>query len=156
MEILTKEDLELYELVRQFSQPCTVYRRDEQSLFIFEQTFGAAICAVKLSVLLLYRRIFATPQFKRWTTILGSLTVLWLIIKNLVGAFQCTPVQKAWKKSLPGHCPINFINNVLGAQAFNVVLDIAILVLPITAIYRLHLPKYKKLGVMAVFAVGIL
>ncbi|TVY13954.1 Satratoxin biosynthesis SC1 cluster protein 4 [Lachnellula arida] len=124
-----------------------------QSLFIFEQTFGAAVCAVKFSVLLLYRRIFITRSFKISTTVIAILVTLWVIVKNLVGAFQCTPVRKAWIKSTPGHC-INFIDLVLGAQAFNVVFDIVILILPMRAVYKLHLPLHKKLGVMAIFAVG--
>jgi len=36
------------------------------------------------------------------------------------------------------------------------VFDLVILVLPINAVYRLKLPKYKKIGVMAIFAVGAL
>lgn len=123
------------------------------SLFIFEQTFGVAVYAVKLSVLLLYRRIFITRSFQISTTVIAILITIWVIVKNLVGAFQCTPIRKAWIKSTPGHC-LNFIDLVLGAQAFNVLFDIIILILPISAIYKLHLPRYKKLGVMAIFAVG--
>ena len=107
-------------------------------------------------MLLLYRRIFETPFFRRWTAIVGVLTILWLIVKNFIGAFQCTPVHKVWDQATPGHCPIKFVNNALGSQAFNIGFDIVILALPITAVYRLHLPLYKRCGVMAIFAVGIL
>ena len=162
MQTLTKDEFRKYSLVREhivlLRFVCEGLARltNWQALFIFEQTFGVAIFLVKISVLLLYRRIFETQQFRRHTLIVGILTLLWLLVKNLVGAFQCTPVRKAWEKSIPGHCPVNFIHNVLGAQAFNVLFDIVILALPIAQLYKLQLPLYKKIGVMAIFAVGIL
>lgn len=79
----------------------------------------------------------------------------WVLVKNLVGAFQCTPVKKAWLKKTPGHC-INFIDLVIYAQACNIIFDIAILILPIREIYKLQLRPLKKVGVMAIFTVGSL
>lgn len=123
------------------------------ALYINEQTFGVAVAVVKFAVLLLYRRIFITRGFRISTTIVAVLITLWVIVKGLVGAFQCTPVRKAWLKSKPGHC-LNFIDIVLYSQAFNVVFDITLLILPMNAVYKLHLPLYKRLGVMSIFAVG--
>jgi hypothetical protein len=124
-------------------------------LFIFEQTFGVAVAAVKISILLLYRRIFVTQTFRISTTILMVLILAWVLVKNLVGAFQCTPVKKAWLKKTPGHC-INFIDLVIYAQACNIIFDMAILILPLREIYKLQLSTLKKVGVMAIFAVGSL
>lgn len=64
-------------------------------------------------------------------------------------------MQKAWIKDLPGHCPVNFIDTVLGAQAFNTLFDIIILIMPIWQISKLNLPFRRRLGVMAIFAVGM-
>ncbi|THV53376.1 hypothetical protein BGAL_0052g00070 [Botrytis galanthina] len=55
----------------------------------------------------------------------------------------------------PREC-LEFIDLVLGAQAFNVAFDMCILTLPINIVYKLHLSIRKRIGVVAIFAVGAL
>ena len=112
-----------------------------------------AVTAIKLSVLLFYRRVFSTPQFRKWIYGVGSLVISWLLINNLVAAFQCTPVQKLWKQKLPGHC-INPLTFVQGMQVTNIILDAVILVLPISAVLRLQMSRVKKISVMGIFLLG--
>ena len=112
-----------------------------------------AITAIKISVLLFYKRVFSTPQFRKWIIGIGVLVVAWLLANNLLFAFQCTPVRKAWELELPGHC-VNSLTAVRAVQAFNAILDAVVLALPVSAVLHLQLPTAKKVGVMAVFLLG--
>lgn len=72
-----------------------------------------------------------------------------------VEIFQCTPREKIWNPSLSGHC-ININVVFISTAAINVVSDFTMLFLPLNAIWHLQMPTSRKLGVSAVFAVGIL
>ena len=79
--------------------------------------------------------------------------MIWLLVNNLIGAFQCMPIQKAWEFERPGKC-INFLSFFIGMQVPNIVLDIVILALPVSAVYHLQMSKKKKISVTAIFLLG--
>lgn len=117
------------------------------------QLYGAAITAIKLSILFFYRRIFSTPQFRKWLYGVGALVVAWLLANNLSAALQCIPPQKFWRKDIHGHC-FNFLTFVQALQISNIILDAVILALPVSAVLRLQMSRSKKLSVLAVFLMG--
>lgn len=124
-----------------------------KTIYVSEQFYGTAITLVKVSVLCFYRRIFPTPQFRRNTLVVGGFVVLWLLVNNLLGAFQCTPVRKAWESELRGRC-IQYLNFFIGMQVPNIVLDAVILALPVSAIAKLQMSRKKKISVTAIFLLG--
>lgn len=67
----------------------------------------------------------------------------------------CSPIERAWKKTLPGHCIkigiLWYVNSV-----FTLVADVLLIVLPLNQIVRLKLPLSQKLGLVFVFSLGIL
>ncbi|KAL8776838.1 MAG: hypothetical protein Q9194_002903 [Teloschistes cf. exilis] len=115
--------------------------------------YGAAITLIKISILLFYRRIFTTPQFRRRTEIVGALVIAWLLVNNLMAAFQCSPIRKAWLPLTPGKC-LQPLNLIVGFQAGNTTLDIVILALPIYAVSKLQMSLAKKISVLAIFLLG--
>ena len=58
----------------------------------------------KLAFLTLYYRIFSMPTFRKICVALVIISVFRGVSFTLVGIFQCTPIQKVWIKSTPGHC----------------------------------------------------
>ncbi|KAI4170321.1 MAG: hypothetical protein LQ343_005074 [Gyalolechia ehrenbergii] len=117
------------------------------------QTYGVAVTLIKLSIILFYRRIFSTSQFRLRTNIVGALVIAWLFINNLMAAFQCRPIKKAWTPLMPGHC-IDPLGLIIGLQAGNLALDIIILSLPVYAVSKLQMSLPKKIGVLAIFLLG--
>lgn len=117
------------------------------------QLYGAAITAIKLSILFFYRRIFSTPQFRKWLYGVGAFVVAWLFANNLSAALQCIPPQKFWRKDVQGHC-FNFLTFVQALQISNIILDAVILAQPVSAVLRLQMSRSKKLSVLAVFLMG--
>jgi len=114
--------------------------------------YGASVSFVKLSVLAFYNRIF--PQtFRLWLYCLGVGSVLWWILITFVSVFQCNPVQKAWDIEVPGTC-IPYLRLFIAIQVLNIVLDSAILILPISAVMKLQMPRLNKISVAATFGLG--
>ncbi|KAL8682520.1 MAG: hypothetical protein Q9186_001467 [Xanthomendoza sp. 1 TL-2023] len=117
------------------------------------QTYGLAVTLIKVSVLLFYRRIFSTAQFRLRTNIVGVLIIIWLFLNNFMAAFQCRPIKKAWLPLTPGKC-IQPLGLIVGLAAGNAALDFVILALPVYAVSKLHMSLAKKISVLAIFMLG--
>ncbi|KAL1963601.1 hypothetical protein VTN77DRAFT_8046 [Rasamsonia byssochlamydoides] len=115
--------------------------------------YGFAVTAVKIGVLYFYRRIFPGADLKIWLMVLGTLSLVWFILITLISVFQCNPVQKAWEAEIPGYC-IPYLDIFIGIQVANIVLDAAILCLPITTVVKLHMTVSTKISVAGTFGLG--
>ena len=121
--------------------------------------YGPLIFITKLSILLLYRRLFA-PLVKRKTLIFIQLTI-WLnfsfyLALTLVKIFECTPRSKIWHKDAPGHC-INVRLQMIATSAINIISNLSILLLPVFCIRRLQTSiRQNIISMVIAFAVGIL
>ena len=116
------------------------------------------IFVTKLSILLQYLRIFVpnhagklyyAVQFMIW------LNLLFYIAVTLVGIFTCTPRKKIWESSTPGRC-VNTNVLEITTGTINVISDFSILMLPLNSIWRLQMPRKRKIALSAVFATGLL
>lgn len=56
---------------------------------------------------------------------------------------------------IPGSCG-DLAKAEMAAAAFNLVLDVLIVLLPVPIVWRLQLPKQKKVGITATFALGLM
>ena len=70
-----------------------------------------------------------------------------------MAAFQCSPIGKAWLLELPGHC-IDPLSYILGLHSMDLFLDIVILALPVSAVWRLQMSLAKKVSVAGIFLLG--
>jgi hypothetical protein len=116
------------------------------------------IAMTKISILLFYLRIFPERRFRRmaWAT----LTCCVLFIATFVPALiaQCNPISLAWDRwdgEHEGKC-INL--NAMGwaAAAINIVLDLAVIILPIFETLKLRMSMMRKVGIGLMFAGGLL
>lgn len=118
--------------------------------------YGLTIMVTKLSILMLYRRIFIPPRWGVFDIILRVLkcvVILFYVSTSIVKFAQCSPRPKIWNPQLPGTC-IN-INDLLNTSGmFNFVTDVLILLIPVKAVWKLHMKKKKKLQIVAIFTVG--
>ena len=121
-------------------------------------TATSLLCTVKLSVLLLYRRVF-TFQSSYARLIWSASTVLVIaqfvafLVQNL---FQCSPrpLNTVWLGQ-PGQCVPN--STSAAVQGFtSAVTDIILLIIPIRAVWRLQMSPRMKGGVCGIFALGLM
>ena len=109
----------------------------------------------KISIMLLYIRLFPTTQFILKARILLGIVTACSVEAILTGIFSCIPVDSFWDLSIACHCiPRGFL--WFFNAALNIVTDLAIMILPIPVLSNLKLPQRQKVAIMLIFTVGIL
>ncbi|KAH8885978.1 hypothetical protein GQ53DRAFT_845118 [Thozetella sp. PMI_491] len=123
-----------------------------------ESVYMAGVTLPKVAILLLYLRVFVAER-KIW---IGTCIVLGVVVANyvctgLIATFTiCQPFAFKWDKTIPGgHCA-----NLMAAYRYisipNILTDLAILILPLSPLYRLQLSPVRKFGLLVTFLAGSL
>jgi sorbitol-specific phosphotransferase system component IIC len=128
---------------------------------IDEVLHGIIIFLIKLVILLQYLHLLAPSKsvnrfvfFGAWSLIIINTT--YYVINIPIELLYCSPRAKIWNKFIEnGHC-MNQDAVVASTSVFNIILDLAILVLPIRSVWKLRISLQKKLKLIALFATGIL
>ena len=112
----------------------------------------------KLSLALLYLRLFKTNKVLRWLIHLGIGTSLVVYGSTIV----LTPTFCAPRAGTTWTSPETF-DNCKGAEifavvqaAFSVAFDFYLLFLPVPVIWNLQMPMRRRLGIIGVFMTGSL
>lgn len=118
-------------------------------------TYSLTITLVKMSILLMYRRIFETKTFRKVTNVVGAACIAWNIAEILSDIFQCHPIMGAWNPAFvfTNRC-INLQAYFWGISASNMVLDIIILCLPLRMVWSLRVPRKQKYMLLGIFLLG--
>jgi hypothetical protein len=124
-------------------------------LLIAEILYAFNLVWTKISLLLMYYRIFHFPFFKRWAYIISTFVILWVICITFLFIFICVPVQKLWYPQLPGHC-INQVSTWIANATSTILSDLATLILPIPQVWKLRLPTNEKVVITFAFSLGSL
>ncbi|KAI9843053.1 MAG: hypothetical protein M1838_002885 [Thelocarpon superellum] len=120
--------------------------------------YTISINVTKVSILQQYLRFLVKKPIRRACWALMWLVVLYATISVNLCIFTCTPVSYFWTQAVDtsgGHC-MNELGLWLANAFFNIISDIAILVLPMKALYQIHLPRRQKLALIVVFAMGFI
>ncbi|GJC80683.1 satratoxin biosynthesis SC1 cluster protein 4 [Colletotrichum liriopes] len=122
-------------------------------LLAFECIYVTAVMFVKVSLLLMYCRIFPSRNFKFAAMTLGGVTIAWWIAIVFVCIFQCTPVAKAYMPFIDGTC-IDLKASFIGNAIPNILTDVAILCLPIGQVWKLQVTLAQRLSLCFMFLLG--
>lgn len=115
---------------------------------------------LKIAILLDWIYIFAPSHGLRgkfyYTCVANIiLSLLFYIPLILIEIFACTPRSKIWNSSIDGKCVDIYVVNV-ASSVFNFVLDLMMLAMPLSVIWKLQLSRRKKVALSMLFTVGIL
>ncbi|KAI1851323.1 hypothetical protein JX266_003398 [Neoarthrinium moseri] len=125
--------------------------------YLAELFYAFSLAFSKLAILSFYWRMFQRSAIKIPIIILAICAVVWLILRTFLAIFHCVPVQAFWDKSIPdATCLIDDSKFFFGSVLAHLVLDLAILTLPVVQVHRLQLRTAQKVGVTAMFMFGIL
>ncbi|KAE8145013.1 integral membrane protein [Aspergillus avenaceus] len=122
-------------------------------LVVAEVLYVFNLVWTKISILLMYYRIFHFAYFKTWAYIIGTFVIAWVICITFLFIFICVPVQKLWYPYLPGHC-INQVGTWIANAISTILTDLIILCLPIPQVWKLQLRLSEKLAVLFAFGLG--
>ncbi|KAI5921189.1 hypothetical protein F4810DRAFT_379542 [Camillea tinctor] len=125
-------------------------------LYVAEFIYAFALFFAKVSVLCLYWRLFKVADITLPIQILLGCTILWIILRTIIGIFHCIPVQYFWDTSIPGgYCAIDDRKFFIGSILAHVLTDIVVLSMPVFQVQKLNLPILQRLGVIVMFMFGI-
>ncbi|KAF6828502.1 integral membrane protein [Colletotrichum plurivorum] len=131
----------------------------EELQFLDRTMIGAEILYVngvniyKIALLLLYLRIFPMPEVRKGAWICGSLTSLWTFACIIAASIQCLPLNTLWEPWKPGTC-INLFLTQLAIAVPSIIVDIAILYLPIPHVLKLQMNRAQRILVLFTFLLG--
>jgi len=118
--------------------------------------WASALTTVKLSLLLLYVRIFVIRPFCIAAYILMAVVVVWWMSVILEEFLLCRPFAFNWDPTIQGGVCGNREAAYLAAGIINLCTDVIILCLPMPMVWRLKLPRRNKIALSIVFGVGFL
>ncbi|KAJ6114835.1 hypothetical protein N7486_000613 [Penicillium sp. IBT 16267x] len=123
-------------------------------LWLYEFFYGSVVPAVKMSIVLLYYRIFPVTWFRRVLYGISFLVLGWGIAIIVTAGFQCQPYDYFWKQytdpTAEGSC-IDVYAFFLSNGSLSVFTDFVILICPISMVWRLQMPMRRKLTVLGIF-----
>ncbi|KAL8929138.1 MAG: hypothetical protein Q9172_000573 [Xanthocarpia lactea] len=126
-------------------------------LFASMITYLFTVTLVRISILLLYRRIFDTRCFRIITTGLIAACIIWGVSLCAANVFQCHTMPDAFKPevvgALDGRC-INLQAMFYGTLGTGFTLDLVILILPFQQIWSLRLERRQKCELVAILGLG--
>ncbi|MCJ1300583.1 hypothetical protein MMC08_003380 [Hypocenomyce scalaris] len=110
---------------------------------------------IKLSILLLYLKLLAPGMGLRWAVYaLIAFVAMYTTATTLSLLFGCSPIAKLYHSSSPGTC-INLTVHSYAQSGLNITSDVLIMLIPVPMVWRLQMKTKFKLGVVGIFATGI-
>lgn len=125
----------------------------QQYFYLYQICYKLLGGFTKLTFCFLYLRIFNQRWFHKLVITVATIVALGSLAFTLGTVFQCTPVHRAWDRTVPGHCTSNMAFWFSHA-AFNSFFDIVVYLLPIPLIRTLKLAKGQKTGLISIFSLG--
>lgn len=128
-----------------------------QKVYIEGMLIGPSMYFAKLAVLLLYLKLFAPKKTIRYLIYFGMAFIFCAYWINVpLQSLYCAPrAGQAWDASILPNCNkltiLGVAQGVCGVSS-----DLYILFLPVPVVLSLNLPLERRLGVLAIFMVGIM
>ncbi|KAH8660830.1 hypothetical protein BGZ60DRAFT_543737 [Tricladium varicosporioides] len=124
-------------------------------LFAYQLMYCIVIAAAKFSVLCFYLRIFVEPKIRLVTKICMGIVGTGTLGNLLQPFLMCRPFTAIYDPTVTGTCG-DELASLVAMGIFQVITDAIILGLPIYMLWGLKMRPAKKLGLMAIFLVGLL
>jgi hypothetical protein len=105
-------------------------------------------------MLTLYLRIFTVAPFKTYTYVVIALVSAYGFAFFVVFLTNCSPMHQLWDP-VPGGWCYSATTEQFTSIALNLMLDLAVLALPMPVLWRLQIPRHNKIFVTLMFSVGL-
>ncbi|KAI4095109.1 MAG: hypothetical protein LQ344_001760 [Seirophora lacunosa] len=127
-----------------------------KSAVAVEIIYCTSVVFPKLSILAMYLRVFPVKKVYRYATY----TLMFIVTANgIAGIFasllSCQPLATRWDPALGGEC-INVTYYWRYISLANIVSDLAMLILPLPVVWKLHVSLPQKLSLTVLFLTGSL
>ena len=109
----------------------------------------------KISLLILFHHIFIIPSFRMATKVIGVIVILWWIGTIFADTLICIPIKHNWNPETRACCGNKELLAIIPPIPW-IVTDLAILLMPLPMVYKLHLPGFQRIGLAGLFLLGSL
>lgn len=104
----------------------------------------------------MYQRLFGIERkLTIAVNVVAAIVIAWWFGVEVVTLVQCHPVDKFWNYAKEGHC-IDIVAFFEGSAIPNVVIDVAILLLPQPILWKLRMSMSNKIALCGIFLLGAL
>ena len=110
---------------------------------------------VRVSMLLLYIGIFPARGFRITCYVVLTLNVAYFISVILATGLICHPFAFNWDPAIPGGFCGNKVHFYAFMGIYNLISDVAVVVLPMPMLWSLQMPNSKKIALSGIFGMGI-
>lgn len=110
----------------------------------------------RISLVLLYRRVFIQQWVKKVCWFLIFCYTGYAIGSMIADFCQMIPVQSVWNPDVRATQQIDGKALFLANCGFNIATDFILLVLPLIVIWSMKSTRFHKLGLSAIFGLGVL
>lgn len=120
--------------------------------------YFTTVSTTKLSILLMYKRIFSIDRsFRLQIMALIVITAGFWISMTVSNLLNCIPIEMSWIPS-DDESKYCFNYNVywLACGIVECILDLVILIMPVRVVYGLKLSQGRRIAVAGVFLLGVL
>ena len=127
-----------------------------KSLFAAALSWTFSTSAIKISLLLLYIRVFPQRAFRLTAYALMGVVAVYCVGCVIFYVGNCRPIQANWTPDLPGAVCGKQQAGWLGTGIANIITDVVILSLPMRSVYYLQVPRRTKAAVAGIFGIGFI
>jgi hypothetical protein len=108
----------------------------------------------KLAILALYHRVFPGHRTHTAIYILSAILIAASLANTIAALAACQPYAANWDMKIPGAKCINKEALFIWSSIPNIVTDVAMLILPLPIVWKLHTNKRMKAGLTVTLLVG--
>lgn len=116
--------------------------------------YCVAVTFPKLAILDIYLHVLVERWQRICCYVVAAIITLSMIVNIPTVIWQCSPVSYLWDKSIPGGWCNNIPEHYFLASIPNIVTDVAMLIIPLPMIWKLHTSRRVKWGLSATFLAG--
>ncbi|KAL6888001.1 hypothetical protein GGI43DRAFT_430956 [Trichoderma evansii] len=122
--------------------------------FASQLLYAISLGFAKNSIVAMLKRIFFTQSYAWIANLIMGLNVVWMLQTILTSFLVCQPVNINWDPTVQGHCGNGRVAYAL-FSIFDIITDVAIVILPLRLLARLQMEKIYKIALIGVFAFGL-
>jgi hypothetical protein len=130
-----------------------------QWLYVTYFMYQVAEFLCQLSILAFYLRVVFSPKLRLFTYVLMGLVTCFGIGNTFAMMLQCKPLSffwAGWRGEMAGKCTVDVRLFGFIRGAIEIMLDLAIISLPLPMLARLQMSMRKKIQIMSMFCVGFI
>lgn len=136
------------------TSPETIVRFAKMQL-VYICSYTLAILLPKLIIISCFLRFFRQKRRRIICWVLVGYIVVYFCLAIIITMVECIPIQALWDRTIKDAKCIDIQAWWAFATVPNVILDLALLYLPIPVIWKLQLPLRDKIGISAAFLFGL-